>query len=246
MSDFRPSSILVDVELPDPPPVSPALANLFASLRVVLVGWYEVPEQTSPEQARDQFAVEAKDALAHVAAAFTEAGGDVRPRLVFTGDVLDTLARISTEEACDAVCLARPVEQLQRILVPLRGTHNLTSIAGFVGDLVRNDAADVTLLHVMEEGEDQADVQATVLAPARKRIMEQGVDAALFTDRFVTSDDPGEAVVEISDDYDLVVLGETEPSIREILFGTVPERIVQDAKTPVIVVRHHDEGDAAT
>jgi nucleotide-binding universal stress UspA family protein len=38
-----------------------------------------------------------------------------------------------------------------------------------------------------------------------------------------------------------VVLGETEPSVREILFGTVPERIVSTTDVPVIVVRHEEE-----
>jgi nucleotide-binding universal stress UspA family protein len=37
------------------------------------------------------------------------------------------------------------------------------------------------------------------------------------------------------------VLGETEPSVREILFGTVPERIVGSTDATVIVVRHKDE-----
>ena len=54
-SDAYPSSILVDVELPAPTPLPAELVAVLASLRVVLVGWYPVPEQTTPAQARDQF-----------------------------------------------------------------------------------------------------------------------------------------------------------------------------------------------
>lgn len=38
--------------------------------------------------------------------------------------------------------------------------------------------------------------------------------------------------------YDLVVLGETEPSVREMVSGTVSERIVTSTDVPVIFVRH--------
>jgi nucleotide-binding universal stress UspA family protein len=38
-----------------------------------------------------------------------------------------------------------------------------------------------------------------------------------------------------------VVLGETEPSVRSVLFGTVPEHIVRAVDLPVVVVRHEED-----
>lgn len=98
------SSVLVDLELPAPAPLSPRLIDALSSLQVVLLGWFPVPEQTSPEHAQDLFADEAQDTLDAVAQQFEEMGNtDVMTRLVFTGDKLDTLTRASPEEACDGV-----------------------------------------------------------------------------------------------------------------------------------------------
>ncbi|PEN12236.1 universal stress protein [Longibacter salinarum] len=241
-----PSSILIDVELPDPSPLPPALVKLVSSLRVVIVGWYEVPEQTSPEQAREQFEDEAGDALQEIATPFEEAGADVTQRLVFTGNVFDTVSRISVEENCDAVYIARPAKQLQNVLVPLRGTHNIEEIMAFVADLLKERETKVTMLHVIEKGESEEKVLSQIIEPARARITDQGIDDAMLSDRLIASDDPADVIIEEAEKYDLVVLGETEPTIRDILFGTVPERIATNSNVPVMVVRHlADEEPAA-
>ena len=236
-----PSSILVDVELPDPAPLSPVLVEALSPLRVVLLGWFAVPEQTSPAQARDQFGAEAQETLDAVARRFREAGAEVTTRLVFTGDKFDTLTRISTEEDCDAVLLPGEMERLRRVLVPLRGLANARQIVPFVADLCRDATATVTLLHVLEEGETEAASRANVLGPAAARMRDEGLEPGLLELEPLEADDPGEALVERAGTYDLVVLGETEPSVREILFGTVPERIVTATDVSVVVVRHEDE-----
>jgi len=241
----NPSSLLVDVELPDPAPLSPALVNLLSSLRIVLVGWYAVPEQTSPAQARDQFEETARAALAPIAAAFEEAGATVETHLVFTGDELDTISRISSEQDCDAVLIPAQMQRLERVLVPLRGLHNARRIAPFVADLVQDGTTAVTLLHILEADETEAASRERVLQPAAEMMTDHGLRAGLLDLKTTAADDPATAVVEWSADYDLVVLGETEPSVREILFGSIPEQIVSGAHVPVVVVRHEEAAVAA-
>ena len=241
-----PSSILVNVELPDPAPLSSTLVDVLSSLRVVLLGWFAVPEQTSPAQARDQFGDETQDTLDTVGRRFEAEGGEVTTRLVFTGNKLDTLTRVSTEENCDAVLVPGTMDALRRVLVPLRGLDNVDQIAPFVADLCREATAMVTLLHVVEEEETETSARADVLKPAAARMRDLGLDPSLFELDALTSDDPAAAIVDRAEAYDLVVLGETKPSVQEILFGTVPERIVKTADVPIIVVRHRDENvDAA-
>lgn len=243
MMDSRsaPSSILVDVELPNPEPLSPPLMDVLSPLRVVLVGWFAVPEQTSPAQARDQFGTETQDTLDTIARRFENVGAEVTTRLVFTGDKLDTLTRISSEEDCDAVLIPGTMDELRRVLVPLRGLENAHQIAPFIADLCRNATATVTLLHVVEEEETKASSRETVLKPAADRMRDRGLDTSLVELDALTADDPADAIVARAEAYDLVVLGETKPSVREVLFGTVPERIVTSTDTPVIVVRHSNE-----
>lgn len=240
-STLPPSSILVDVELPDPEPLSSDLIDVLASLHVVLLGWYAVPEQTSPEQARDQFGDDAQAALDAVVRRFEEAGATVRTSLVFTGDKFDTLGRVSTEEVCDAVLIPGPMTHLHRVLVPLRGLYNAKRIAPFVADLIQDGTTDVTLFHVLEKGETEAAAREEVLEPTAELMKEHGISAGLLRLETVHAEDPAETIVDLSSDYDLVVLGETKPSVREILLGTVPERIAKAVEVPVIVVRHEEE-----
>jgi len=245
-SILPPSSILVDVELPDPKPLPASLIEALSPLRVVLLGWFAVPEQTSPAQARDQFGEETQAILDTIAGRFAEAGIEVTTRLVFTGDELDTISRISVEEKCDAVLIPGGMDELRRVLVPLRGLENAHQIAPFIADLCRDATATVTLLHVVEEDETEADSRTDVLEPAADRMRDYGVDTGRLELDALTADDPADAIVDRAAAYDLVVLGETEPSVREILFGTVPERVVTTTDAPVMVVRHKDaDVDAA-
>ena len=236
-----PSSILVDLELPEPAPLPSALVRVLSSLRVVLLGWFSVPEQTSPAQARDQFGAEAENMLDAAARRFEEAGAEVTTRLVFTGDELDTISRVSVEESCDAVLIPGPVEQLRRVLVPLRGIQNVREIAPFVADLCQDGTARVTLLHVLEGDETTAASREDVLEPAAEMMRSAGIKAGLLELNSVAADSPADTIVEWAGEHDLVVLGETEPSVREVLFGTMPEQIVEAVNVPIIVVRHGEE-----
>lgn len=240
-SPTAPSSILVDLELPDPEPLPSELIRVLSSLRVVLLGWFSVPEQTSPAQARDQFGAEAEATLNEVAQRFEEAGAAVTTRLVFTGDEFDTISRVSMEESCDAVLIPGRMEQLRRVLVPLRGIQNVRQIAPFVADLCQDGTADVTLLHILEDEETAASSREQVLEPAAELMQDHGIATGLLELDSVAADDPAGTIVEWAGEHDLVVLGETKPSVREILFGTVPERIVTNVNIPVIVVRHEDD-----
>lgn len=233
-----PSTILIDVELPEPVVFSASVTGLLSSLRIVLLGWYKVPEQTLPEQAREQFEGEAGAALEQTAQQFREAGADVTTRLVFTGSPFETISRISVEESCDAVYGARPASNLQRVLVPLRGAPNFASITRFVRDMVQENTTDVTLMHVLSEDETEADARESVLNPVRRWTEERGIDGGVLSEQIVPSDDPAQTIIDASHDYDLVVLAETEPTIRDILFGSVPKQIARKANVPVIVVRH--------
>lgn len=235
------SSILIDVELPNPPPFSPALIDILTSLRVVLIGWYSVPEQTSPEQARDQFGGEARAALRSIAESFEASGEMVQTHVVFTPNKLNSLQRLSDEYRCNAVLIPAAIPQLKRILVPLRGLQNVTSIVPFVADLVQDGTADVTLFHILEEDETPEEARENFLNPVAEQMEDRGVDAGLIRPEVMEATDPAAAIVEKARDHDLVVLGESKPSVREILFGTVSETIAQASNVPMIVVRHLED-----
>jgi nucleotide-binding universal stress UspA family protein len=235
------ATLLIDVALPEPDRIPLPLRAQMGALKVVLVGWYAVPEQTSPEQARDQFEGEAQAALDRVADTLRTAGIEVQTHVVFTGNELDTIERISAEQDCDAILIPAPIDHLERILVPMRGLHNAERIARFVAHLVQDGTTDVTLLHILEEGEEEDAVQHDVLDKVSTMMVEAGIAGGLIRLRVEVADDPGDAIINIAKAYNAVVIGETEPSMREIIFGNVPEQIAHEAEVPVMVVRRRHE-----
>jgi len=139
------------------------------------------------------------------------------------------------------VLIPGPVEQLRRVLVPLRGIQNVREIAPFVADLCQDGTARVTLLHILEGDETTAASREDVLEPAAERMRSAGIEAGLLELNSVAADSPADTIVEWAGEHDLVVLGETQPSVREVLFGTMPEQIVEAVNVPIIVVRHGEE-----
>lgn len=239
----QPTTLLIDVELPDPDPIPTWLLQQLGVLRVILVGWFPLPEQTDPTLAREQLSEEAQEALDQVAQTIKDAGSEVQTHLVFTPNALDTIGRISTEEDCDAIFVAGPLESLDELLVPLRGLENADRLARFVTDLVRNSSTTVTLLHVLEEDENPEKVQREVLSPIADKMMEHGLPDGQLHQRVDSGENQAEVIIETAHEYDAVVIGETSPSIREIIFGSVPEQIAQQASIPVMLVRRGQEGN---
>ncbi|MDX1568452.1 MAG: universal stress protein [Longimicrobiales bacterium] len=235
------SSVLVEVELPEPVELAPRLVEVIGSLRVVLLGSYLVPEQTAPEQARDQLEEECAQVLDALVAELEEAGADVDAHMVFTPDLLDTAARVAREEDCDAILLARPLPRLERILVPLRGAHHLRPMASFLGSLLVESDAQVTFLHVQEEDEEEG-FGTWVLGEAKDLLGEAGIDPERIETRIVPEDEGEavEAVLREARDHDLLVLGESEPEVPDLLFGTFSERVAEDAEIPVFVMRRRE------
>lgn len=232
MPDTPPQTILIDVSLPDAAALSDELIALMESLHVVLIGWFEVPEQTTAAQAHDQFGDEMNERLETLANVLREAGAVVETQLVFTGDPIETMERISAETDSDAVLIPYAHDRVQSVLVPLRDPRHASRISAFLSHLVETDTASFTLFHVIED-EDEPDV----LSPVTDQLIEIGLDASTITQRVVAADDPASAILEAAQDHDLVVMGESKPTVRDVLFGTISERIAREANIPVIMVR---------
>jgi len=238
--------ILVPFELPDAEPLSPVLVDDLASLEVVALGHYGLPEQTPPDHARTQFGDQAQAELDDLVEPLRDAGATVTTRVVFGKDRARTIDRIALEENCDAELDPAPTDGIERILVPLIDTANLERIEDFVAALYEQSTWEVTLFHVVERGvsneesEDPDDVEA-MLEAARDRLVADGWSDDLVDIAVVEAAGHDAAILEKAPDYDAVVMGEADPGIRERIFGTLPDKIASRTNDPVIVVRRNVE-----
>ena len=220
---------LIPFKLPEAEPIPPALAAWLDGSHVVALGHYAVPLQTPPEQIRQQAESDARAELTERCEQLERHGATVETRLVFGGERTETIDRVAREESCDVEIALSPVDEVSRILVPLR---NMDQVHSFAGILAQTEAP-ITLFHVPDGDTSQARIESK-LKNARRQLDEAcaaAVTTAVGTGRH------RKAVVEAAKLYDLVIMGETGSGLATRIFGPLPDRIVERAETPVFVVR---------
>jgi len=229
-------TILVPFELPDPEPLSPVLVEDLSSLDIVLLGHYDLPEQTPASSARTQFGEEAQATLEGLAGPFAEAGASVRTRLVFGKDRPAAIDQIAIEEDCAAELDPAPTEGVERILVPLPDVAEFSRLPEFVDILCENSTREITLFHVVE-GEENREEGERIVTETREGMVEAGFDPGKVDTLVVEGEEHDAEIIRVAAEYDAVVMYEAESRLRDRIFGTLPDRIADETGDPVIVVR---------
>ncbi|MDZ7688116.1 MAG: universal stress protein [Halobacteriales archaeon] len=233
------TTILVPVDISVPEEFDREVLKLFGPLRVVLLGYYPVPDQSATDQARTQFEEEATVALDEIADGFADET-DVESVLVFTHDKEKTVERVAAEKVADAILTPGDVDKVRDVLVPIRGDPNLDNIAGFVGALMSETDATVTLFHVATD-EDEESTGEYLLRGVADRLVEDGVDPDRIDTKKTEDDSPASEILELAEDHDVLVIGESEPSLRKRILGNVPTNVIEGTEKPVLVVRKPEE-----
>ena len=229
------TTLLVPVDISAPDEFDRSLLELIGPMRVILLGYYPVPDQSAPEQLRDEFEEQAADTLQEIADRFDEET-EVETVLVFTRDRETTVERVGEEHDSDAVLTAGEVDGVERVLVPVRGAPNIDNIADFVGALMQETDAAVTLIHVAEDEHDES-VSEFLLRGVADKLGEEGVDTDRINWEQTSGRSPEKEIAAAAEDYDVLVIGETEPSLRKRIFGDVPTKVVKNTELPVLIVR---------
>ncbi|OAQ52366.1 hypothetical protein HTG_12140 [Natrinema mahii] len=235
MSD-RDHRVLLPVDVLEGESVPRTLVDAFASIPVVLLGYRELPDQTGTEQARDQYGDRMRAELAERRTVFEDAGCDVTSRLAFTHSRLKTFERVAVEESCDAVLVCNPAPVLETVLVAVRSDVNVEHIARLLCTVLADTTLSVTLFHVAAD-EAERDAGAELLEAARSELVTEGFDDERIDSTVVVDDSPTAAILDAAADYDLLVLGESRPSIRRFVFRDRVERLARGTVDPVLVIR---------
>ncbi len=224
--------ILVPVDVSEADPPALGVLEGLGAVESVLLGYFPVPDQAEPALVRDQHGAAATDRLEAVA----DAHGIATEVLVFTHDREATVDRIADEYDCNAVLTAGGAAGVDRVLVPLRGDVNLDRILSVVADLLLAGEETATLFHSVPEDGDPSQGEL-LLDGAVDRLVEAGVDRARIDQQLAEGADPRTAIAEVAAAYDLVVVGETEPSLRERIIGDRLLGIVDAVEAPTLIVR---------
>ncbi|AXR79385.1 universal stress protein [Natrarchaeobaculum sulfurireducens] len=236
MAGPRDHRVLLPIDVLGGEAVPETVVEAFASVPIVLLGYRELPDQVGTDQARDQYGERAHTDLETLHDVFEAAGClDVTTRLVFTHDRLKTFERVAVEERCDAVLVLNPAPVLESVLVALRGDVALEYIATLVGTLLEGTDLDVTFFHVVDESNREHG--RTLLETAVDELAVTGVDRDRIDTALVADGSPTRRILEAAADHDLLVVGESRPSIRRFILRDRAKTLAKGTVDPVLVIR---------
>lgn len=241
----RDHRVLVPVDVLGGEGVPRTVVDALASVPVTLLAYREIPDQIAADHARDQYGDRARAELAELRAVFADAGcPDVSTRLVFTHDRLQTFERVAIEDACDAVLVLNPAPKLESVLVALRGDVTLDHIVALLAALVAGTDLAVTFLRVVADESERAAADE-LLATAVDELAAVGVDRDRIDASVVLEGSPTRAILAAATDHDMLVVGESRPSIRRVVFRDRTETLAEGTVDPVLVVRGEYLDDAS-
>ncbi|WP_414641251.1 cation:proton antiporter [Archangium sp.] len=155
-------------------------------------------------------------------------------RTMLGGTVNEVMQEASTDVA---VLVDRGLEQVRRVLVPFIGSPHDRAALGLARRLLQHANAEVTVLHVTQPEGSRAHMGARSLV---EELFPEGSGQVHF--KVVAHDSPEEAALaECRCGYDLVVAGvgaEWGLEVEDRLFRLQGERILRDAPTSLLIVRH--------
>lgn len=223
--------VLVPFDLPDADAIPSPVVDVLPMTEVVALGHYELPEQTPPGAAREQFEEDAREELANLVRPLENRGVPARTQLVFSSDRQKAIDRVARKDDCDAILTTGQVATLDRLFVALGGKPEFDRILSFVADLLAATDASVMLFHTSEE----------TLTNATDRLVEQGVDPSRIYQQLSESTDIGQRVVELEDECDLLVVGEPEPSRDIQVLEPRSTEATLGTDDPAFIVRSPDQ-----
>lgn len=165
-------------------------------------------------------------------------GWDSDPRRsdALLGTTVDTvLERVGTDVYAERI--GREAGTVDKVLVPVAGgPHVKAAVIGAGSIAVANDAS-VVLCSVA--GEETGLEAARSHAEAGLQTLERSIDGPVSAEtRVETGDRVEEVIIEVADEYDVIVLGATRKGVlRGRLVGSVPRRVVRGTDRTVIVAR---------
>lgn len=217
--------------------------DIFSPAEVILLGIYPVSDQATPEQTRDNFGEQAEKTLERARDRFSLSDVEAQTVLKFTADSTQTMNTVAREENCDAILTPGTFENLDQILVPVKGTEHTPSMTSFISNLFRDTTRNVALLGFVTEEENESDHHSH-LELFRHDLVEQGIDEQKIDLRTEVVDDVEEALTEEINRYDLAILGESEPGPKDVIVGSLHENVLNKTVVPLVTVRFPGEDGA--
>lgn len=233
--ELRKPRVLLPVSLPQEKPLPLAILKGFTDLEVLLLGYKEIPEQTDPEQFEEEKGEEAERELKNVQEELEAENFKVKTELVFTRDISETTENVIVKYNCHALLEVKPMSELNRLLVPVYDANQISRrFATVIRELATASDLPVTLLF-LEIPDDSMGMEA-MKRKAFDQLRQVGIKKQQIKTTSREVEDITQAVKDISEEDDLVILVEADSKERESLINKIKNEINEALDCPVLVV----------
>jgi nucleotide-binding universal stress UspA family protein len=147
---------------------------------------------------------------------------------------------------CDvAVLRDRGVTEraIQDILVPIGGGPHARLALRLAWDVAEAEGSSLTLVRIFPEPEDVCEVEMDVLHQLVEDELGNVPEGITFRLKCRESVTEGilEEATQPDQDYDLIVIGASEEwFLRDLLFGSIPDRVADSVSCSVLMVRRYE------
>ncbi|MBZ9627930.1 APC family permease [Psychroflexus sp. CAK1W] len=240
---LRQPRILLPVSIPMEKSIPLAILRGFTDLEILLLGYKELKEQTSPEQFEKDDDGESQKELDKAKKELEDESFDVDTELVFTSDVAQAIDNVILEYDCQALLVVKPIKELNRLLIPVYDIHQLSKrYATVIYELTKASGLPASLMFIestesSEESENKkAKDTSAMKREAINRLKQAGVNRKQIESSSVQVSDISEAVKEKHQADDLVILVEANAKERENFINKIRGEISDKIDCPLLVV----------
>jgi len=241
-----PNGVLIPVDISSPVEINLSALEVLAPGRVVILGYWPVSGQVTPAQLRDQYEETAQERVTALTDRLEDGTFTVTSRLVFTLDRDDSIDRAANEYGTAAILTPGNTDvtgsTAQRVLILIKPDLNIDRILSVLGHHLSENDLQVTLFHAAEE---QAEAMEYMLRGAADHLSDLGVASDRIDWMVETNGSRMNTILSTAPTYDLIVLGETQPSVRERVFGVVQSKLLDQTDRPIMTIRPSDRSSNA-
>jgi len=232
---LREPKILLTAELPDPEEPPYALFKAFRNLNLFVLGYRISPEQTHPEQSEEEFDEETEKEFENYLNDLSFSSIDTQSRLEYTADYSDLLQAFVEDEQVHALLVPKPMKKLSRILVPIyQGDQINLRLVTILRELSDYSNTAISLFFVVEKESDESIEE--LKTSAYKTLLSVGIDKSDIKSNSIEVDNVEGAILQISEEDDLVVLCESEKDERKKLYKSIHENIRNKVNSSLLLI----------
>ncbi|MGM0460639.1 MAG: hypothetical protein ACQERO_14940, partial [Bacteroidota bacterium] len=193
------------------------------------------PEQTHPEQSEKEFDEDTQEKFKNYLDNLSFSSIDTESQLEYTANYPDLLQNYLDEEEVHALLIPKPMEELNRILVPIYRADQINRrLATILRELCDYSEVPVSLFFVVQEQSEES--ISELKTKAFKSLLQAGIDKSDIKSNSIEVENVEESILQISEKDDLIVMSESQDDEREKWFNSIHESIRKKVTSSLMMI----------